>query len=197
MPESQNTSIRPEGQITPELLIKWFKEAFVALNTPEEVKQEMRHFLEMDACIWLCSHGEMSHTYATEVDIDGNPINQSIRDVQIAYAADYVFEKLESWPGWIEECPCGPILHDEFQYFALELGYKPDWECRYATFTRHGIFYLYRSGEVLYKFYYTRMAEDHWEMTSCYRTAKLPDTSILEETLRTGHWRTPLVERDR
>ena len=195
MSESISHTNAQEGRITPELLTKWFEEAFVALDTPEEVRQEMRHFLEMDACIWLCSHGELSHTFASEVDMDGNPINQSIRDVQIADAADYVFEKLESWPGWIEECPCGPILHDEFQYYALELGYKPGWECRYATFTRHGIFYLYRSGEVLYKFCYTKMTDTHWEMTSCFRTAKVTDTSVLEETLRTGHWRTSLVEK--
>ena len=42
-------------------------------------------------------------------------------------------------------------------------------------------------------FRYTKMTDTRWEMTSCYRTNKVPDTSILEETLRTGHWRVSLV----
>lgn len=195
MPELQNTSIRSEGQITPELLIKWFEEAFVALNTPEEVKQEMRHFLEMDACMWLCDYGEVSHLDDGKSDPDGNPIIKSERDTTISAVVDYVFDHLESWPGWIEDFPCAPIELSEKQYFALELGYRPDFDCRYATFCRHGVFYLYRSGEVLYKFYYARMAEDHWKMTSCYRTAKFQDTGILHETLSTGYWRTSLVDR--
>lgn len=197
MSESQNTSIRLEGQITPELITQWFEKAFAALNTPQDIKLEMRHFLESDACIWLCQYDEMSHKDDGKSDPEGNPIIKPEKDILISAVVDFVFERLDNWPGWIEECPCDPILHKEFQYFALELGYRPDWDCRYATFSRHGVFYLYRSGEVIYKFYYTKMTDTYWEMTSCYRTAKFPDTSILEETLRTGHWRTSLVERDR
>ncbi|MBQ9310281.1 MAG: hypothetical protein IJ222_05375 [Bacteroidales bacterium] len=194
MPGTQNTTIRTGDRITPDRIIQWFEEAFAACSTPDELKQEMRHFLEMDTCIWLCHYDEMSHKDDGRPDPDGNPVPKSEKDTLISAVVDFVFERLAAWPGWIEERPCGPTLYKEFQYFALELGYCPGMECRYATFSRHGIFYLYRSGEILYRFHYRRQREGYWEMTTCHRTAKVPDTAILADTLRTGHWRTSLVQ---
>ena len=182
----------PPGEIDPEVLTKWFHDALGVLRVDDTLK---RFFWDRDISeiqqFLIRSRQELQHFWAYNAPFDPRRVRRLVPRI-----ASFLHKRIERWPGWIPEMVLADIVLDEEQYAALREGFLPGWDCRYATYCYNGNLFLYRSGNILMKFRYTRRPDGLYHMTSCYRTAKLSDPRMLDETLRCGPWRVPLINRE-
>lgn len=175
-------------------VIDWYDQIFNELNIPENIKRYV--WLNDESFITtLLALGAYNLPYYWPFleDIEKVPHLKE----EILQTFDKIVQiyrnRIQNWEGWI---PCDVVksfVFDERQYKSLLKGYSPNCCCRYATYYHNGFFYVYCAYEIVMKFSYNKLRYDGlYHMTSCFRTSKFEDNSLLDKIFNWGGWEVPL-----
>lgn len=178
----------PSDEITPAVLVQWFREIVIERDIPDDVADLILGFDAMQIQdIITCGTESITQSL---LPVETLKLQPNCREIcrHLSNIAVWLRGRICQWPGWIPTDPVGDLLLDYRRYNALKEGYKPDFDCRYATYYHRGVFFMYRSGHILMKFTFDTVGSGILQMDKCFRTAKLPDNSCLREILYGGYW---------
>ena len=179
------------GEIDPDRLEGWFREAIDSLQVPQEVFRYLREFNSWDVQNILVYGSKMlrngSYHYS---EIKGAPnLDEICRCLD--EAARLIGRKVCDFDAWKPE-PIIKVAWTDVQYAALLKGYHPDMDMRFATFHRNGSFFVYRSGYIVKKFQVAQGSDGLWHITGQFTTDKECTDDVLGAVIEYGYWDVPL-----
>ena len=182
------------GEIDPDRLLGWFRDAIEYLDVPEEVFHYIRGFDGWNIQnLLVYGSNMMPPSWPHDSEIDAAPNCEQICRY-LDKAADLVCSQVCHSDCWEQERTT-KVAWDHRQWLALCHGYNPDMDFRFATFHRRGNFYMYRSGHILKKFHVKRRNDGFWHITSQHTTAKEGIDLLMNEVITCGYWEIPLVNQ--
>ena len=179
------------GEIDPDRLLGWFREAIECLDVPEDVFCYIYRFDASNVQNLLVYGSNMMPAdwpHDTEIDAALN-CEQICR--YLDKAADLVCSQVCHSGFWEKERTL-EVSWNYDQVIALRRGYHPDWDFRYGTFHRRGIFYIYRSGNILKKFRVKLGKDGFYHITKQFTTAKEGMENLMVDVIYNGYWQIPL-----